>query len=183
MAGDRPVLVARERVADAVGVAERLGVGGGWEVPRSVAVAAYRRTISNESKSAGIVPSLSWMRAQQSGDLAQSLGLAQLGRLHPSALDELGDDRLRVVERGGHRRRHPEPGGPLVGDDLGAAVDPEQRGVLAGDADHVLAGVEPRPVVAVGDPARRGARASSTGRPSSGCEFLLTNRSEFVQKP
>ena len=71
--------------------------------------------------------------------------------LIPTADDELGDDRRRVVERGRHRRRDAEARGPAVGRDLAAAVDLQQRGVLAGDADHVVGGAHPRPVIAVGD--------------------------------
>ncbi len=65
--------------------------------------------------------------------------------------DEPGDERALVT--GGDRGRDAEPGRRLVGDPLGRAVDPEERGVLARQSQDVLAVAEPHAEVAVRDAA------------------------------
>ena len=62
-----------------------------------------------------------------------------------------GHQALVVGRRDG--RSDPEPGRLLTGDSLGAPIDPEQLGVLAGKPDDTFSGSEPHPEVAVGDTA------------------------------
>jgi hypothetical protein len=78
------------------------------------------------------------------------------GGLHPPALDELGHDRRRVVERRDDRGGNPDPRRALVGDPLGAPIDAEQRGVLAGNPHDAVAIAETHAEVLVRDPAVEG---------------------------
>ncbi len=130
----------------------------GTSTPRSRATFSYFSTILKRVEAGGD-GGRRVHHPQRIGDVAERLAVAELLRLHRAALDEVGDDRRRVGQHRRHRRRDADLGGGGVRRELRAAIDAEERGVLAGHPDHVVGPAERRAVVAVRDARRRGAQA------------------------
>ena len=126
---------------------------GGVSPPRAVAVDAYSSTTRNESNSVGSSAPESWKvrsaRATSASLSGSRSSSAVSSRPGMKRVIEAG----RVLDEGRHRRCDAEVRGALVRGALRLAVDAQQRGVLAGQPDHVVGAAEPHSEVAIRDPA------------------------------
>ena len=168
MARHRVVLGVGERGLDRLRpfVRPRVGVGRLSSAPDrrlGVGLDDPERVEAHRQRLAELVD-----RAQRARHLGPHRGLAQLARLHPAALDEHGHDRLGLGEHRRNPGRDADAGRALVRDPLGLAVDLEHRRVLAGHADHVVAGAETGAEIAVRDPAPERLPDRPPVRPRSG---------------
>jgi hypothetical protein len=114
-------------------------------------------------------------------DVGERLDPAKLARIERPPDEELGDEGGRISENRRHGRRHADGRRRSIGDGLGLAVDSEEVGVLARDADHVLAIAEAGAVIAVGDPALKGDRRLAN--PSERRLEKLDNASQIALRP
>ena len=119
----------------------------------------------------------SWIARSERATSVSVAGSRRSSALIP-ALDEHGDEALRVVEHRGDRGRDPDRGRALVRDPLRAAVDLEQAGVLARHPDHVVDAAETGAEVAVRDPALQ--RLGLSLRFAQERRQLLDDSAQFV---
>jgi hypothetical protein len=153
VAGDRVVLRSGERRLDPAGLLVCLVVGLG-----NLAATRGRRLPvlldDPEGVEAGRQVRPGVVELPELADHgAHRLRLAQVLRGHLLALHELGDQAGRVVELGDDPRCNTDCSGVLVRLSLGAPVDPEQRGVLAGNPDDVAVTAQGYQVIAICDAA------------------------------